>query len=296
MKKLIIAATLLLATSICQAGEPDKDLHNKCIYPTVMLQGKNGGTGSGVIIKSVKRGESYMNYVFTCAHVLKKTPARIIEPEEPKEGEEAAAPIVIPSKYEYIIHIAVYEDWSLIKEIKTYKCNVIHVENDVLKDVALVTFKTKEKMKVAEIETKPKIYIGNEVLRIGCGVGEPFRIDYGKVTSLSKSIGRAQPATKGKIRTSIQTVPGDSGGPVYHENKLIGVAQMIRAMPGNAGPFPTSIPIFHMSYVIPMEKFMSCEKITKHLKDRPAPVVEEEVAPPPPVVVPPPPVVEEEQP
>jgi hypothetical protein len=39
-----------------------------------------------------------------------------------------------------------------------------------------------------------------------------------------------------------------------------------------------------------MERFMSCEKITKHLKDRPAPVTEEEVAPPPP------PVVEEEQP
>lgn len=293
MKKLIIAATLILATSICQAGEPDKDLHNKCIYPTVMLQGTNGGTGSGVIIKSVKRGDGYMNYVFTCAHVLKKTPARVIEPE-PKEGEEAADPIVIPSKYEYFIHIAVYEDWSLIKEIKTYKCNVIHVENGVSKDIALVTFKTKEEMKVATIETKPKLYIGNEVLRIGCGVGDPFRIDYGKVTSLSKSIGRSQPATKGKIRTSIQTVPGDSGGPVYHENKLIGVAQMIRAMPGNAGPFPTSIPIFHMSYVIPVERFMSCEKITKHLKDRPAPVIEEEVAPPPPVVAPPPPVVEEQ--
>ena len=277
MKKLIIAATLLLATSICQAGEPDKDLHNKCIYPTVMLQGKNGGTGSGVIIKSVKRGDQYMNYVFTCAHVLKKTPARVIEPEE-------GPPTVMPSKYEYVVHIAVYEDWSLIKEIKTYKCNVIHVENSALKDIALVTFKTKEEMKVAEIEANPKIYIGNEVLRIGCGVGEPFRIDYGKVTSLSQSAGRVQPATEGKIRTSIQTVPGDSGGPVYHENKLIGVAQMIRAMPGNAGPFPTSIPIFHMSYVIPMERFMSCEKITKHLKDRPAPVVEEEVAPPPPVV------------
>ena len=277
MKKLIIAATLLLATSICQAGEPDKDLHNKCIYPTVMLQGKNGGTGTGVIVKSVKRGEQYMNYVFTCAHVLKKTEARVIEPED-------GPPTVIPSKYEYVVRVAVYENWSLIKEIKAYKCNVIHAENGVSKDIALVTFKTDKKMNVAEINLSPKLYIGNEVLRVGCGVGDPFRIDFGKVTSLSKSIGRAQSETQGTYRTSIHTVPGDSGGPVYHENKLIGVAQMIRAMPSNAGPFSTSIPLFHMSYVIPMERFMSCEKITKHLKDRPAPVVEEEVAPPPPVV------------
>jgi hypothetical protein len=83
------------------------------------------------------------------------------------------------------------------------------------------------------------------------------------------------------------TMPGDSGGPVYHENKLIGVAQMIRGLPGQAGPFPTSVPVFHMSYVIPIKRFMDCEKITKHLKDRepavaPAPTIVDEVAPPPP--------------
>lgn len=289
--RILIIATLLLASNVCNAGEPDKDLHNKCIYPTVMLTGTNPhytGTGTGVIVKSTKRGKGYINYVFTCAHVLTKTPAQIVESdEEVKEGEEPIPPKVVPAKYEYVAKVAVYENWSLIKEIKTYPCHVIHVDRGINKDIALVTFQTDKKMPCAKINVSPKIYIGNEVCRIGCGLGEPFRIDFGKITSLSKSADRPIARTRNLYRTSILTVMGDSGGPVYHENKLIGLAQMIRGMPASAGPFRIQVPVFHMSYVIPIKRFMDCKKITKHLKE---PVVQP-VAPPPPEedVAPPPP-------
>lgn len=291
MKTLIIA-TLLLSSSVCQAGEPDKDLHNKCIYPTVMLIGTNphyAGIGTGVIVKSTKRGKGYINYVFTCAHVLTKTPAQIIESDEDvKEGEDPIPPKVVPAKYEYVVKVAVYENWSLIKKIKTYPCYVIHAETENSKDMALVTFQTDKKMPVVEIYLNPKLYIGNEVCHVGCGLGEPFRVDFGKITSLSNSVGRPIVDTKNLYRTSIMTIMGDSGGPVYHENKLIGLTQMIRGMPaGQSGPFRINIPVFNMSYVIPIKRFMDCKKITKHLKE---PVVqpvappppEEEVAPPPP--------------
>ena len=287
MRTLIIAATLL-TTSVCQAGEPDKDLHNKCIYPTVMLTGTNPhytGTGTGVIVKSKKRGKGYINYVFTCAHVLTKTPAQIIESdEEVKEGEEPIPPKVVPAKYEYVVKVAVYEDWSLIKEIKSYPCHVIHVENGSSKDIALVTFQTDKKMPCAEISLNPKLYIGNKICRVGCGLQEPFRVDFGMITSLNSSTGRPIVYTRNLYRTSIMTMPGDSGGPVYHENKLFAIAQLIRGMTTQAGPFETKVPVFHMSYVIPIKRFMDCEKITKHLKVvQPVTATKpEEVAPPPP--------------
>ena len=275
------------------AGKPtyeDKDLNNKCTYPTVMIEGINPYhccAGTGVIIKSVKRGKSYINYVFTCAHVLVKTPAQIIEPDdEVKEGEEPIPPKITPAKYEYGVKVGVYENWSLIKEIKTYPCHVIHVEYGTSKDTALVTFQTDKKMPVAEINVNPKLYIGNEVCRVGCGLKEPFRIDFGRITSLSNSVGRPIAHTRNLHRTSIMTMPGDSGGPVYHENKLFGITQMIRSLPIHAGPFRTSVPVFHVSYVIPIKRFMDCEKITKHIIRPIAPPVplpeSEEVAPPPP--------------
>ena len=285
MRTLIISTLLLLAPSVCQAGEPDKDLHNKCIYPTVMIEGVNPrycGAGTGVIIKSVKRGKGYINYVFTCAHILVKTPARIIEPdEEVKEGEEPIPPKIMPAKYEYVVKVGVYENWSLIKEIKTYPCHVIHVEYGA-KDIALVTFQTDKKMSIAEINVNPKLYIGNEVCRVGCGLKEPFRVDFGRITSLSSSVGRPISYTKNLYRTSIMTMPGDSGGPVYpltgeDKYKLIGITQMIRSMQIHAGPFRARMPAFHMSYVIPIKRFMDCEKITKHIRP-PVPLL----APPPP--------------
>ncbi len=289
MRILIIATLLLLTPNVCQAGEPDKDLHNKCIYPTVMIQGTK--TGTGVIIKSVKLSKrdkcNYINYVFTCAHVLVKTPARIVESKEEK-------PKIVPAKYEYVIRVGVYEDWSLIKKIKTYPCEVIHV--GITKDIALVSFVTDKKMPVADIDLNPKLYIGNEICRVGCGLGEPFRVDFGKVTSLSKSADRPIARTRNLYRTSIMTMPGDSGGPVYHQNKLIGLAQLIRSMSIPSGPFRTNMPVFHVSYVIPIKRFMDCKNIAKHIQKSAArpvapPVPEEEPEETPPLPESRPPVV-----
>lgn len=269
MKNITITTiALLFFVNISQSGEPDKKLHEKCIYPTVMIQRTNTktpGIGTGVIIKSIKRGDGYINYVFTCAHILIKTPTIVVENKSDEDFNEP--PVIIPAKYEYVVGVGEYENWSFVKKIKQYKLHVIYLNRNKKTDIALVTFKTTEKMPVVKINASPKLYIGNEVLRVGCGGGGLFRVDFGKITSLVGSAGKATPAAKNTYRTSIMTIPGDSGGPVFHNNELIGLSQMIYGMPLQSGPFQTNLPLFHMSYVIPIKRFMDCEHITKHLKE-----------------------------
>ena len=43
------------------------------------------------------------------------------------------------------------------------------------------------------------------------------------------------------------TVPGDSGSPVFHENKVVGIMVSIR--------FFRNHPVFGISYVVPLERF-----------------------------------------
>lgn len=108
-----------------------------------------------------------------------------------------------------------------------------------------------------------KLYIGNDVIKVGCGLSEPFRIDYGKITSIDKSIGNT---IKGSYRISAMTIMGDSGGPVYHENKLVGLSQAIRYAPASS-PIPINIPVCQIAYVIPIQTFYDNEEITELLKD-----------------------------
>ncbi len=80
MAGLTLLCMALLNPSIVYSVEPDKTLHNKCIYPTVKVEiaveradGQLIGsriTGSGVIVRSKKIGETYCNVMLTCNHVV----------------------------------------------------------------------------------------------------------------------------------------------------------------------------------------------------------------------------------
>ena len=54
------------------SGEPDKKLHEKCIYPTVMITNANySGSATGTIIRSEKiKDGKYHNVAITTAHGL----------------------------------------------------------------------------------------------------------------------------------------------------------------------------------------------------------------------------------
>lgn len=115
-------------------------------------------------------------------------------------------------------------------------------------------------MPVAIVEYDPEIYIGNKVYRVGCGLGEQFRLDYGKITSVNITLPQI-PIIKNWYRTSIHCVPGDSGGPVYHNYKVIGIVSQIRCLSLNSC---IQIPIPEMSYIVPINRVKTMdEKINK---------------------------------
>jgi len=254
MKGLVIAILVMLCTAI-QAGEPDKKLHEKCIYPTVMLIGTRiGGVGTGVIVKSVEtEDEKWENYVMTVGHNLTKTPEHTIESED-------EPPVLVLAKYEYVVRVGVYENWSELNNAEDHPCKVLY--DDDKADIALVKFISDRKMHVADIVAEPEIYIGNQVYRMGCGLGEGFRLDVGMLTSLSKSIDRINESTKGTYRVSAPTLPGDSGGPVFHEYKVFALAEAISGV--RSGPI-SAAPAYHIVYCVPIKRFMDCEEIVNHL-------------------------------
>lgn len=197
----VIVISLSLFSTPLFSAEPDKKLHLKCLYPTVMVQAKNlSSTGTGFIVKSEKISENlYHNVAITCGHVVSQN-------------------------QDYIIKIAIYKDWSDFTGYKEYP-SLIYIST-IEKDIAIVLFATKEKVPTVELDFNSKLYIGTDVFRIGHGLGDQSRIDYGKVTSTKSSVGKL---FKNVIRFSIYTVPGDSGAPIFYNYKVIAFAQGIRA-------------------------------------------------------------------
>jgi S1-C subfamily serine protease len=230
----------LLQIGMIYADKPDEKLHKQCLYPTVMIISDNGcksSMGSGVIVRSIEVEDRYLNLVFTSAHVIQKKQVEI--------------------EARHRIFVGQYENWSkLTSYIRYNDIKVLFINDDA--DVAVLSFESKEKLPTAIINPLPELYLGNEVYRIGCGEGEVFRLDYGKITGIKESLNVQQ----GMIRTSILTLPGDSGGPVFNNYELIGLAHSIKIVEN--GPY--TYPINFVTYITPIESFLQFDDINKLLQ------------------------------
>jgi len=203
-----------------KADEPDKELHQKCLYPTVRVENEGSG-GTGVIVRSEKIGDKeYRNVVITCAHVIHPF-----------------------SRYK--VRIPNYEDWSTFVQFEDHWCRV-YVKNDDI-DLAILLFTTTHPLPVADYGFRDSLYIGSDVFHVGCGLGPEPRLDYGKITSLG---GKIEGCSCKGYRTSMHMVPGDSGGPVYHKNRLVGFSQAIRVLVFRGFP----VPITQISFIIPVDR------------------------------------------
>jgi len=262
----VVACVALLNPSVSSI-DVDKNLHNKCLYPTVLIEDvvstndgsklKCLGSGSGVIVKSQKVGNSWHNLVLTCDHVVDLEPTKAAIKQrfgvEPKVG--------------VVVKVARYKDWSRFVKYDSYKA---HVYSQFPKgDMALLLFRSKHKMPVAELALNEKLYIGNEILKVGCGLGDLPRVEYGRITSLNPI---CEEFYKGCIRMSAHTIYGDSGGPVFRNGRVIGLASSIRVMGFNT-------PVFNMGYFQPSStRIPAWNKKEKNglqfiYKERPLPVI-----------------------
>lgn len=232
MKKITVISFLLLffCTSLINAGEVDKNLHTQCLYPTIYVgRADKSGFGSGVIVRSEERNddEGYENVFLSCAH------------------------LVDDNIQDYEVKQYIYEDWSTLKETKTYPAHFYAHNHDM--DISIGVFYSKEKMPIAKLNFDPKLFIGNEVFRIGCGLGDDPRLDYGKMSWYKKT------GSTPRIRTSVMTVPGDSGSPLFHENEVIGIMVAIRTY--------RNLPVFNISYAVPLDQFRQWSKSKNNALD-----------------------------
>jgi hypothetical protein len=170
----------------------DEDLHTDCLYPTILICDEYGGHGSGVIIRSDKVGDKYLNVALTCAHVVSK-----------------------PSDLR--AYITNYKDWSAVDYRCSYPSFVYHWNSE--DDIAVIFFLSECKPYVANIDLRDTVYTGNEIVGVGCSALDYPRLDKGYINGIGSD-----------YRASITTVPGDSGGPVYYQNRLIGIKKAVRSM------------------------------------------------------------------
>ncbi len=199
-----------------------------------MVYEAGNAQGTGVIVRSEKYMESWdrkkegqwLNVVLTAAHVV----------EDFSEGHIAAVE---------------YEDWSRIKQGSSKIYPVYVFDHNRQKDIAALFFLSNKKMPTAEIDLSQKLYIGNEVVGVGCAFAEFPRIDYGRITGIYKSF----------FRLSVTTIPGDSGGPVFHNYKLIAIKASIKIIKVRGAEHP----IFQYSHHIPITQYVEWNKETKGL-------------------------------
>lgn len=204
MKIIKILILTLSITSTVFSAEPDEKLHNQCLYPTVLIATNEGSMGTGTIVRSDKIAENeYHNIVLTCNHLISSNP-----------------------KVLYRVYKGQYKNWSELEKTVYYPA-LVYDKNSTI-DTAVLCFITTTKMPVAVLGTDVKSYIGTDVFKIGCGGEEQFRLDYGKITMFHANRAPSDSVIRDLTRHTAYTLPGDSGGPVFQEYKLIGITNSIK--------------------------------------------------------------------
>ncbi len=212
---------LLVATVACSAtgaGEPDVKFHRKCLYPTIAVHpADKPASGTGVVLRSERNGGHYRNVFLTCRHVVQPGPFRV--------------------------DVYDYEKWSRLTGYKSYPCEFFAVDEG--SDLALGVFLSAEAVATADLDADTTLYINDDLFRIGCGLGDQPRLDAGKLTSVNFNIKNIR--LKNALRTSVHSLPGDSGSPVFHKGRVIGVMVALRTCDLGGGKQP----VFNYSLAVP---------------------------------------------
>ena len=151
----IFFLVLIIIPSIVFSNEPDKILHEKCLYPTVVIaieaEGLTCNRGTGVIVRSDKIDDAYFNVVATCGHVLANT--------------------------DMAIKLPLFKNWSTFEKWEIFPCVTFAKHKD--RDLGILLFVSSRQMPTANCGMDEKFFIGTRVMKIACGGnGEDPRLDW----------------------------------------------------------------------------------------------------------------------
>lgn len=216
MKKIFIAILLFCAIIFCNAQSESEyqTFVEKCLKPTVLIGSNDDSiTGTGVIVKSekLKYVDAYFNVIFSCDHILKSNKQNIKISEFDKNG--------------------IFVKYTNAKAVVFYK--------DRDDDLSILFFTSDNIMPTADLSFNYNPKLKDFVFSIGHGMGDHSRYTDGVITGALKT---KEDFTD--YKTSIPIIFGDSGGPLFYKNKLIGITNSIRSLKVTEN---VKVPVYNIS-------------------------------------------------
>ena len=228
MKYLASLALVFLASCLHPnaGGEQKLDISNRVLTSAakISLEDYTGreilGTVFPVYAEEVK-GNLYINYFVTAAHVVRDA--------TPKKIEFYSRP---------------ENNWEISRTVTLTLTKVKTVYIDASADFAVVKARSSVYIPFIEISKNPPKFM-EEVVSVGCPFGEPLMITEGKVIR--------QSLFKGLWLITAPAVPGNSGGPVIslRTGKVVGITSRVYVI--NNGL--SSSYIGHMHEIVPSNIF-----------------------------------------
>jgi S1-C subfamily serine protease len=225
-KALIFFVLFFLAFLFYFPIYKESKIKKMCFYPSICVFNPDfGSVGSGVVVRSEDFGNYYYNVAITCEHIL-------LDDNR-----------LFPTGYR--VKVPIFKKNKIIN-YNEYPC-VIYEKNKEY-DLAIVLFFTNYKMDCAEINFDSKLDVNDKILKVGYGLGDDLRIDHGNITSIDGKLNNS----KNLYRMNAFSIFGDSGGPVFYNEKLIGITKGIRTA--------EDLPLFFISFATSIKNLKIWQK------------------------------------
>lgn len=230
---LFFCITMLFAS--INESETDKKFLENCLKPTVLIESDNTlASGTGFIIKSIKNKDLdlFVNIIFSCDHILK---SKMV-----------------------IIKVSSFDNAGIFEKYNKFQGMVLATDGE--NDLSTLLFLSIEPMPTVVLNPAYKPKIRDNLFAIGHGLGETSRYAEGKFTGVIKSEISNKITT---YRTSVPIVFGDSGGPLFFEDKVVGIANSMRSAEYGQNKFP----VYDISFYKPLSCMENMVKTTSLMND-----------------------------
>jgi len=183
-----------------------KELHEKILYPTVLVRTGTAG-GSGTVIASIEHEDEWLTYILTNHHVIASAVTKI-KKWSPFVGRDVETEVRAPVD----IGFYQYRRMSVLDRMDSRRADI--VAYDKPGDVALLEMVSGAPPEyIAELLPRSKVKglrMGADVIACGCSMGHKPLFNKGLLTSLDERIESLH-----YWMSSTDIIFGNSGGGMY---------------------------------------------------------------------------------